>query len=555
VLDSLLSGRKAFAQREWKEAYLWLSAADAEAPLAGRDLEMMATAAYLIGNDEASETTWTRAFEWLRARDKRRAARCVFWLVLQLLAIGEWARGGGWLSTALRLLDEDAECPERGLLLVLVARTHAKRGDVDAAYDACTRVAALAKTSDDLELKAFSLLGLGQATAGRGESARAIAMFDEAMVAVTTDALSPISAGVIYCAVIEACWDILDVARAREWTAALSRWCAGQPDLLPFRGHCLVHRAETMRLAGDWSDAMAEAELACAGATEPPSQTGGPTPFHHRRRAYPIGAAFYEMAEIHRMRGEFGDAEEAYRQAHLYGRTSDPGLALLRLAQGRVDAAQVAIRRVHGQSQKRVVRAGVLAACVEIMLSAQVHPAAREAAGELAALAEAMPTPYLRALSAQARGALLFAEGKPRDALETLRAAWLEWQALEVPYEAARVRVAMGLSWRRLGDAEAAELEFDAARRVFLRLGAAPDIARVNELMRESSPAAARILTPRELQVIRLVAAGQTNRAIARELAISERTVDRHVSNILTKLELSSRSAATAYAYEHGLVR
>jgi len=555
VLDSLDRGRQAFAQRAWKEAYARLSAADAGAPLEGRDLEMMATAAYLIGNDEGSETAWTRAYEWLRTRDKRRAARCAFWLVLQLLAIGDWARGGGWLSTAERLLDQDAECPERGLLLVLAARTHAKRGDLDAAYDAFTRVAVLARTSDDAELKAFSLLGLAQATASRGESAAAMALFDEAMVAVAAHALSPLSAGVIYCAVIEACYDILDVARAREWTAALSRWCADQPDLLPFRGHCLVHRAETMRLTGDWSNAIAQAGQACAVASQPANQPVMSAPLDHRTRAYPIGAAFYEMAEIYRMRGQFGDADAAYRQAHLYGHSPEPGLALLRLAQGRVDAAVAAIRRIRSQSQKRAVRAGVLVACVDIMLAAQAHPAARDAADELAALTEAMPAPYLRALSAQARGAILLTEGKPRDALEALRAAWVEWQALEVPYEAARVRVAMGLSWRQLGDADAAELEFDAARRVFLRLGAAPDVARVSELLAPSSAAAARSLTPRELQVIRLIAAGESNRTIARELAISERTVDRHVSNILTKLELSSRSAATAYAYEHGLVR
>jgi DNA-binding NarL/FixJ family response regulator len=310
-----------------------------------------------------------------------------------------------------------------------------------------------------------------------------------------------------------------------------------------------------MRLSGDWSNAIAQAGQACAVASRPANQPGTSAPLDHRARAYPIGAAFYEMAEIYRMQGQFGDAEEAYRQAHLYGRSPEPGLALLRLAQGRVDTAVAAIRRIRSQSQKRAVRASVLLACVDIMLAAHIHPAARDAADELAALAEATPTAYLRALSAQATGAILLTEGKTRDALEALRAAWVEWQALEVPYEAARVRVAMGLSWRQLGDPDAAELEFDAARRVFLRLEAAPDVARVNALLSPSSPAAARSLTPRELQVIRLIAGGQSNRAIARELAISERTVDRHVSNILTKLELSSRSAATAYAYEHGLVR
>jgi len=423
VLNFLDRGRQAFAQRAWKEAYAQLSSADAHALLEGRDLEMMATAAYLIGNDEASETAWTRAYEWLRTRDRRRAARCAFWLVLQLLAIGDWARGGGWLSTAERLLDEDAECPERGLLLVLVARTYAKRGDLDAASDAFTRVAALARTSDDPELRAFSLLARAQATARRGGSAAAMGLFDEAMVAVTTDPLSPISAGVIYCAVIEACYDILDVGRAREWTAALSRWCADQPDLLPFRGHCLVYRAETMRLSGDWSGAIAQARQVCAIASQPASEPGAPVPLDHRTRAYPIGAAFYEMAEIHRMRGEFGDAEEAYRQAHLYGRSPEPGLALLRLAQGRVDAAEAAIRRIDSQRQKWVVRAGMLSASVDIMLAAQVRPAARDAADELAVLAEGMPAPYLCALSAQASGAILLADGKPRDALEARRMA------------------------------------------------------------------------------------------------------------------------------------
>jgi DNA-binding NarL/FixJ family response regulator len=553
VLDSLDRGRQAFAQRAWKEAYACLSAADADRPLEGRDLEMLATAAYLVGNDDGSETAWTRAYAWLRTRDKRRAARCSFWLVLQLLAIGDWARGSGWLSTAEKLLDEDAECPECGLLLALVARTHAKHGDLEAARDAFARVAALARTSDDAELKAFSLIGLAQAAGSRGDSDAAMALFDEAMVAVSSDALSPISAGVVYCAMIEACHDILDVARAREWTAALSRWCADQPDLLPFRGHCLVHRAQTLRLTGDWSSAIAHAGQACAVASEPAGQPSVSAPHDHRTRAYPIGAAFYEMAEIYRMQGQFGDAEEAYRQAHLYGRSPEPGLALLRLAQGRVDAAVAGIHRIRSQRQKRAVRVGVLAACVEIMLAADAPSEARDAADELAALVEPMPAPYLRALAAQARGAILLSEGQPRDALEALRAAWREWQALEVPYEAARARVAMGLSWRQLGDADAAELEFDAARRVFLRLAARPDVARVNDLLAPSS--AAQPLTPRELQVIRLIAGGESNRAIASELAISERTVDRHVSNILTKLELSSRSAATAYAYEHGLVR
>ena len=554
VGDALDRGRQAFAARAWKEAHAQLTAADAGAPLEGRDLEMMATAAYLIGSDDASEAAWTRAYEALRQRDPHRAARCAFWLVLQLLSVGEWARGGGWLSKAKRVLGQDDECAEWGLLLVLAARTHAKHGDFEAAREAVARVATLARAGDDPELNAFALLGLAQAAAKGGDTTAAMATFDEAMVAVTSEGLSPISAGVIYCAVIEACFDILDIARAREWTAALSRWCDTQPDLLPYRGHCLVHRAATMRLTGDWSSALAEARQACAAASSAEDAPAEPAAADHRARAYPVGAAFYEMAEIHRMQGRFDAAEEAYREAHRHGRSPEPGLALLRLTQGRVDAAQAAIRRARGEGQKRVVRAAVLSASVDVLIAAHVHAEAREAADELTALADALPTPCVRALAARARGEVLLADGDPRTALDRFRDAWVEWQAIEVPYEAARVRVSMGLCWRQIGDGEAAELEFDAARRVFSMLGAAPDLARVDDCL--SRPAGQTVrLTERELEVIRLVAAGDSNRAIAGTLSISERTVDRHVSNILTKLDLPSRSAATAYAYEHGLVR
>jgi DNA-binding CsgD family transcriptional regulator len=550
-----------FAEQSWNEAYTRLSDGDREGQLGTGDLELLATAAYLVGDDRASAAAWTRAYHArVRSNEKRRAARCAFWLILELLSVGDWVRGSGWLSTAERLLDDDPDCAERGLLLVLAGRTHAKNGDSAAANETFARAARLAAACDDLELRAFALLGLGQAKAGDGESAAAMTLFDEVMVAVTTGELTPISSGVIYCAVIEACYDILDVERAREWTTALTRWCDAQPDLIPYRGHCLVHRAETMRLLGDWGGAMAQAEQVCAIAAKGPanpaaaasdSAVAAPS---YRSRAYPIGAAFYETAEVHRLRGEFDEAETAYRLAHVNGRSPEPGLALLRLSQGRIDAAAAAIRRLRDQRQKRPLRAAVLAAAVEIMIAARDLTTAREAADELAAIAGGVKMPYLRALSAQARGTVLLADGNPRDACEPLRTAWMEWQALEMPYEAARVRVLIGLSCRQLGDQDAAHLEFDAATRVFTRLSAQPDLDRVTELAGASRPASG-TLTERELQVIRLIAAGETNRSIAHALEISERTVDRHVSNILTKLDLSSRAAATAYAYEHGLIR
>jgi DNA-binding CsgD family transcriptional regulator len=554
--DPLRAGRKAFRKREWAAAWALLSAADDAAPLAIADLELLATAAYLIGKDELSDELWVRAHnECARQHDAPRAARCAFWLVLDLLTRGDVARASGWLGRAHRLLEEGKQdCSDRGLLLVLDARLHVKLGNPQSAADAATKAVEISNRFDDPELKVFSRLALGQVLARRGDTAGAVTLCDEVMVAATVGDVSPVAVGVVYCAVIDACHYLFDIRRAREWTAELSRWCASQPDLVPFRGQCLVHRAEIMRLSGAWSQAMAEAEHACAWLSklaEQPDAAGGEGTLPSFK--YPVGAAFYEVGEVHRLRGDFTKAADAYRRASRYGQSPEPGMALLRMAQGRRKAAVTAIRRMVGQSQSRLTRSQVLAACVDIMLVEGDLPAARAAADELGAMAEQSGAPFPRALYEQAMGAVLLADGDAPAAIVRLRAAWRLWQEIEAPYDAARTRVLLGLACRHLGDADAAELELDAALRVFQRLAAEPDIARVTGLMNPASTAGAPGLTPREAEVIRLVATGKTNRAIAQRLSISERTVDRHVSNILTKLSLPSRSAATAYAYEHGL--
>jgi DNA-binding CsgD family transcriptional regulator len=347
--------------------------------------------------------------------------------------------------------------------------------------------------------------------------------------------------GLIYCSVIDACQQVYALARAWEWTSALTKWCEGQPQMVAFTGTCMVHRAEIMQLHGAWSDAIEEARRACARYSEGIEQQ-------------PPAAAFYQQAEVHRLRGEFTAADEAYRIASQRGYEPQPGLALLRMAQGRTDAAAAAIRRVVSATTGQLQRTRLLPAYVEIMLAVGDIEDARGACHELAGIAENLDTAVLGAMASHARGAVELAEGDARAALGPLRSTFEAWQRVEAPYEAARVRVLMGMACRAFGDDEGAGLELDAARAVFERLGAAPDLARIDALTKGAPSGHRHGLTPRELQVLRLVAAGKTNKAIAAELFLSGKTVDRHVSNIFNKLDVPSRAAATAYAYQHKLI-
>jgi DNA-binding CsgD family transcriptional regulator len=540
--DHLECGRKHFELRTWAGAYDALSLADQETPLGAEDLELFAMVAYLVGRDDEYLKTLERAHKaHLNAGQCARAVRCAFWLGFRLLMRSEMGRATGWLARAERLLERDArECAERGYLLLPVVEQRLESGEFESAYAAAAHAAAIGERCGDADLIVCARHQQGRIRLQQGQVEAGLALLDETMLAVTADELSPLVTGLMYCSVIQACQKVYAFDRTREWTAALADWCEGQPDMVAFAGVCQVHRAEIMQLQGAWPGAIDAAQRAC-------TRSQGVD-----RRA--AAAAFYQQAEVHRLKGEFAAAEEMYRGASQQGLEPQPGLALLRLAQGRSDAAATAIRRIASTTVDRLKRMSLLPAYIEIMLAAGDIEDARNACRDLEDIARTFDTGVPGAIAAHARGAVDLAEGDAQAALGSLRRAFEVWQRIEAPYAAARVRVLIGLACRALGDEDSAGLEIDAAKSVFEWLGAMPDLARIESLMKDPSSCHVHGLTPRELQVLRLVAAGKTNKAIAGKLFLSKKTIDRHVSNILTKLDVSSRTAATAFAYQHSLI-
>jgi DNA-binding NarL/FixJ family response regulator len=427
-------------------------------------------------------------------------------------------------------------------VLMAALLEHVFSGDHEAAHATAVEITQVGERFGDRDLVAMGLMEQGHALVRQGKTGDGLRLVDETMVAVTTGELSPIVAGIVYCNTIAFCQGVYELRRAREWTAALTRWCERQPDMVAHNGLCLVHRAQLMTLGGSWQDALDELRRLGERYTEGVLN----------QRA--LGHAAYQRGEVHRLRGEFEDAEAAYRQATGFGREPQPGLALLRLAQGRGDAAAAAIRRSVGETTAPLKRAALLPAYVEISLTVGDVEAARSASRELDGITERHDTDLLRAMAEQARGELALADGDAEAALAALRRACQAWQELDAPHEGARAGALVGLACSSLGDQDTAAFQFEAARAVFSELGAASSLAWLDSLTGAVSPAPDHGLTARELEVLRLVAAGQTNREIAAALVISERTVARHLQNIFAKLRVSSRTAASAFAFEHDLV-
>ncbi len=536
---ALEHGRAAFQGRRWDEAYRALSEADEQAPLVPSDLWCRAWAAQFTGRDEAYVAVLDRAHRGhAEAGELPAAARCAFWIGMRLAGLGDVAQASGWLARARRLLERHgAVTVEHGYLLLATVQQRLAANEPEGAEAAAAEAVALAERFGDADLHALSLHVQGIARLRQARVADGLALLDEAMLAVAGDELLPVVTGIVFCGVISACHQVYAWRRAREWTMALSDWCGAQPELVPFAGQCMVQRAEILQREGAWAEALAELERAerrCARANE----------------THGVAEARYRRGELHRLGGAWAEAERAYHGAAELGRDPQPGLGLTRLAQGRTAGAVAALRRALRESRDPGRRVRLLAALVQALLAAGEVAAAQAACTGLAEASEAYRGGVLGSIVAHWRGAVALDGGDPGRALAELRAAWRGWQELDAPYEAARTRELIGRACEALGDAEAGAIELRAALEAFRALGAAADVARLEGSRGRVDEHG---LTPRELEVLRLVATGLSNKAVARALGVSERTVERHVSNILHKLEVESRVAATAYALRHGL--
>jgi DNA-binding NarL/FixJ family response regulator len=510
--------------------------------LSPEELEALADAAWWTSRINESISARRKAYSGFAARgNRRRAAYSAWFLFWDHLFRGDTAVAGGWLRRAERDLAAEPECIEHGYLEFAHAELSLWDGEVEESLSAAERIQAIGERVGSPDLLALGLECRGRGRIAQGRIGEGVADLDEAMCSVIADELSPLFTGWIYCHVLVACWELTDLQRAAEWTDAALRWCEDLPSTdAPFRGLCRIHRVEIATLRGEWAEAEAQA-----------LRTSDELLSYEPHCA---GMAFDAFGEVRRRMGDLEGAEVAFARAHELGHQPQPGLALVQLARGRIESAAAAIRlALASGAGEGFSRARLLSAQAQVALAAGDLRAATESVTELEALAGRLGTTAVQALAAGSTGALRLAEGDSDAAVPSLRAAVRAWQGLNAPYEAALARELLSTAVRLAGDEQGAQLELEVAHAVFERLGATSDMSRTARRLRgdTSFPAG---LTTREVQVLRLVARGSTNREIAAQLTISEHTVARHLNNIFAKLDVSSRAAATAYAFTHGIV-
>ncbi|MGH7665635.1 MAG: helix-turn-helix transcriptional regulator [Gemmatimonadaceae bacterium] len=539
VTPILDAGREAYARRDWQGARDGFLAARDTGELSADDLHIWADAAWWLGLVDESLAAAEEAYRmFLQGTRPQQAASAAMTIAISLFLRGDDGAGSGWMSRAQRILRDQPECPEHGYVRYLLeVEAGLGGGDLDGVASSAREVQEIGRRQADPNLVALGILGEGRALIRQGRVVDGNELLDEAMVAVLGDELSPTWAGNIYCHLMAACHELADFRRAAEWTRRTTRWLESLPAAVLFTGICRVHRSQVFQTTGAWEQAESEAHRVCEDLAN--------------IQVASVAEGHYQLGELRRLRGDLAGAGRAYRDAHERGRDPQPGLALLRLAQGRIDTGAASIRAGLAGTTDRLARARLCVAQVEIAYAAGDLETARRASAELDETASDYGSSGLDAMARHARGAVLLAGGQAAKALEALRGACEGWQELHAPYETARVRLLLARAYDALGDSDAAARELDAAEAAFTHLGAILDSNNLATL--RGHPRLPDGLTPREAEVLALVAAGKSNHDVATALSISRKTVARHLSNIFAKIDVSSRTQAAAYAFAHDL--
>jgi ATP/maltotriose-dependent transcriptional regulator MalT len=536
--DRLTAAREALAHHDWSRCHDAAEGPPLEDPGSEAErLDLLGEALWWLGRLDECIDVRERAYRALEdLGDHRGAGRCAVWLYEHHCQRARPAIGSAWLRRARRALEGDARCVEHGALLLREAELAHGDGELDDAAALAERAHDLGRDLASPDLEAEALQALGRVLIDAGQPKLGLAHLDEAMLLAVEGRLGPYSTGKVYCSLISACEDLGDLRRAAEWTDATSQWARQHPFAI-FPGICRIHRAVVLERRGELADAEREASQACAELLA-----------SHLPNA---AAAFAEVGDIRRRLGDLERAEEAFARAEELGGRTCAGTALLRLAQGRVDAAaRIVAGCIAEQSPNPLARARLLPIAAQIAIAAGDPDGAATSVRELESIAESFDIPLLHATAALARGRLQLAEQAPAAATVTLREALRRWQELGVPYEVATTKTLLAQALSAGGDDEGARELFASARALFEQIGVRLDVVVTAAADQPGLPAG---LTAREVEVLRLVASGLSNKDIAAELYLSAKTVSRHLTNIFTKIGVSSRSAATAFAFEQRL--
>jgi class 3 adenylate cyclase len=470
----LTAARDALREHRWQEAFDRLARADRGGRLGASDLEALAQAAWFTAQPDLAVEAKERAYRaYSTDGNKARAAKIAFELKREYVSKRKFSIASAWAARGERLLEDEPEGFAHGYQALSKSLTAEHAGDVETAIKFAGQAVEIGTRFSDADIRAWGLLQQGRLLITGGRTDEGFPLLEEATIAAVNGELNPFIAGVAYCSMIASCRDTTDYRRASEWTEATHRWCERQ-SINGFPGVCRVHRAEIVALQGALNRAeqellQATTELAAYEATTP------------------LADGFYALGETRFRLGDLVGAENALRQAHSLGRIPQPALALMRLSEGKITAAYRAIRSALAETEDRWARARMLPAEVEIAIAAGDRVTARAAAEKLGEISAGYDSAALRASNNDSWGRVLLAEGDAEGSIQELHSGIGHWRDVGAPYEVARDRWLLATALERVGRDDEAELELQAAREEFHRLGAVRDEAATDDALRAAA--------------------------------------------------------------------